>query len=130
MPGRGFTTDKEMQADIALNSTSDVFLSTLHLLNLRNLDSRKAKLSKRRQSQALQKRENLAIEKACVLKISTQMLEIGKQWDGLQAVPTSTQIRAAVADYMESQGLGLALCVLSSLLNQSLTEIKTWSFGL
>lgn len=51
--GRGFAIDKEMQADIALNSTSDVFLSTLPLLSLRNLDSREAILSKRRQSQAL-----------------------------------------------------------------------------
>lgn len=50
--GRGFAIDKEMQADIALNSTSDVFLSTLPLLSLRNLDSREAILSKRRQSQA------------------------------------------------------------------------------
>lgn len=53
------------------------------------------------------------------------MLGKGKQWDGLQAVLTSVQIRAAVVRFGESQDLGLALCVLSSLLNQSLTEIKT-----
>lgn len=138
MPGRAFAIDKEMQADIALNQTSDMFPSTLHLLNLRNLDSREATISKRRQSQALgsdrasfrNRKIWQFLRKLVFSKSEPKCYKKGKQWDGLQVVPTSVQIRAAVAGYMESQGLGLALCVLSSLLNQSLTEIKTWSFCL